>query len=123
MTRIADRHQADLFAAFGLQLGLQLAQINVGASRDFRDQPIGPVLPLRLLGRRRQRHHLARLATPLLDPPHPRLRNFEPHRDDPRAFIRIASREHLAAKLRCNRFHGNHLLEMFPNLASLPRGR
>src|SRR5580704_3883831 len=76
-TGSTDRSQASLFAAFLLQFGLQLAQINIGPSRDLRDEPVGPGLPFGLTRSRLLCHDLAGLATLLLNASQPGLRDFE----------------------------------------------
>lgn len=120
----ANRSQANLFAKFPLQVGLQLTQINVGLRCNLRDQPVGPGMPLgstrgRLLGR-----DPPRLATLLLNASQPRIRDVETKRDRTPLFVRIASGQHLAAKRRIVRFHQDHLLEMNPTYrSSLGRAR
>ena len=105
---------------FPLQFGLQLAQINVRPRRDLRDQPVGPGLPLGLTRSRFFRRHLARLASLLLDAPHPRIRNLDTQRNQPPLLVRVTRGKDFAAKLRVIRFHQDHLLEMNPTYRVRP---
>src|SRR6478735_5807785 len=126
----ADRHQARFLTPFLLQLDFQFPQINIGTGSDLRDQPICPGMPLRLTRGGCLWRDLTCLAALLLDQPHPRLRDLETRRDIARAFVRITSGKHLAAKLRCVRIHYEHLLLEMPqptepaqNAPDLPRKR
>ena len=69
-------------------------------------------MPLGLTRSRLFCRDLAGLATLLLNPPQPRIRNLETQRDLAPLFVRIARGEYLAAKLRVIRFHQDHLREM-----------